>query len=194
MEFLLHNGSRSRNTRMLRASQPEHGGHKQYVLGSDHRLVRGRPLRLSEDMVKRHLKELVEKESKGLVYLTTLQLVPVDMATLQVIAEPVPVSPPPAPRLDSAKFDAPSGERMNPTYGESPPPAEFTMPVAAPTAALENNPLVVEKVEEVAVVEAPVEDSVEEPTEENTSPGAVEVVEKPVTSTQSYGGKRRGGR
>ena len=166
MDFLIHNGSRARSNRTLRATMPEHGGHKQYILDSDHRLVRGRPLQVTEEKLKAHFPELKEKEGKGLIYVTTLQGEPVDLETLKVFPLP-PESPLPRPSLDSANNDIPAGEPMG-VRGEAPPPAEFTMPVDAPQAAFENNPLVPE----------------DEELERLTAP----------TTPQTQTGKRKGGR
>jgi hypothetical protein len=170
MNFLIHNGSRATHNRTLRAQQPEHGGHKQYILDANHRLIRGRPLVVTEEKIKEHLSELKVKEGKGLLYVTTEQMIPVDLDTLQPSALPVPASPLPNPPLDSAKNDRLVGDPMLPNRGELPPPAEFTMPVGAPAAALENNPLV------------PAEGSDEE----------LEALTAPTQQAQT--GKRRGGR
>lgn len=150
MKYLIHNGTRSRTNRTLRATMPEHGGYKQYVLG--HRLVSGRPIPITEETLKDNLSELREKESFGLVYVTDLHFAPVDLTTLSV--GPLPAeSPLPNPPLDSAKNDIPAGMRVD-VRGDAPPPAEFTMPVGAPPAAFTYAPEVEEVPEKV--VEAPV--------------------------------------
>jgi hypothetical protein len=149
MKYLIHNGTRSRSNRTLRANMPEHGGYKQYVLG--HRLVTGRPIAVTEETLQANLSELREKESCGLVFVTDLHLAPVDLVTLSV--GPLPAeSPLPAPALDSAANDVPAGMKVE-VRGEAPPPAEFTMPVEAPSAAFSYSPAE----EEVSdkVVEAP---------------------------------------
>lgn len=174
MDFLIHNGSRSTKNRTLRASMPEHGGHKQYILGSDHRLVRGRPVQVTEEKLKEHLLELKEKEAKGLLYVTDLELVPIDLDTLKRTEVPVPESPRPNPRLDSAVFDKPSGEPMPMFRGDLPPPVDFTMPVAAPNAAFENNPLL--------------------PNKDDAAASEDEELERLTAPTAPPPGKRKGGR
>ena len=193
-DYLVHNGSRHVGNRTLRALQPEHGGHKQYVCGNSFRLLRGRAVALTEPQLQEHLVELREKAARGLVYLTAADGSPVDIDTLEVRA-PVPASPLPNPPLDSAANDKNAGHKMGSIRGEPAPPRTFVMPVAAPMAALENNPVapVVEVPEEVLEV-APV--AVDEPVAEPQVAVEETVVEAPVVkpSYQQYGGKRRGGR
>lgn len=153
MDFLIHNGSRARHNRTLRAQMAEHGGHKQYVLGNEQRLVRGRPVPVTEEKLKAHLAELLDKEARGLIYVTDLQQNVFDLKTMKVVAEVAPASPAPNPPLDSAAKDTPAGVPMG-QFREPPPPAEFTMPVDAPLAAVTDNPLVAEPV--VAEEEKPV--------------------------------------
>ena len=153
MDFLIHNGSRSRINRTLRANMAEHGGYKQYVLGNQHRLVSSRPISVSEAVLRAHLDELREKESRGLIFVTDLHLAPVDLTTLQVGELPAE-SPLPNPPLDSAANDPPAGMAVE-VRGESPPPAEFTMPVEAPHAAFANNPIVEDLTSEKVEIPAP---------------------------------------
>lgn len=138
MDFLVHNGSRAKANRTLRAKSPEHGGFKHYVFNNTQRLISARPLLITEEKLKQHLEELKEKQSKGLLYVTTPQLEVVDLETLSVVAAPAPEGPKPNPPLDSAANDKPVGWAVNSVPQEPPPPAEFTMPVDAPTAAIEN--------------------------------------------------------
>lgn len=175
MDFLIHNGSRARHNRNLRAQMAEHGGHKQYVLGNEFRLLRGRPVPVSEDKIKAHMTELLEKEARGLIYVTDLQMNMVDIRTLKVVAEVAPASPAPKPPLDSAANDAASGVPMG-QFNEPPPPKEFTMPVDPPMAALKNPDVEV-------IPETQEEKLVEEPT----------LAEKPVKQ-QHHNQGRRGGR
>jgi len=144
--YLVHNASRDRHNRTLRATQPVHGGHKQVVMG-DRRLLRNRPIVVSEEELKAHLHELQDKEKLGLVKVTTPNFQPVNLATLEV-GEIAAASPPVNKRLDSAANDRPGGQTHFGLPGEKPPPAEFTMPVAPPQAAVDQ-PLIPEPVEEV---------------------------------------------
>jgi len=180
MSYLVHNGSRSRTNRMLRAQQPEHGGHKQYVCGNAYRLLRGRPVSLQEADLRTHLEELREKEALGLLYVTLLDGRPFDLTTLTV-QEVTPESPKPMPPLDSEANDNNYASDSPMFRGELPPPKEYTMPVEAPTAALQGNPLVQEEsVEDVF-------SSLVGAVEESTAPTADAPVDTAVR-------KRRGGR
>lgn len=134
--FLVHNASRSRFNRTQRAQQPVHGGHKQYVL-EGRRLLRNRPLIISEAELDKHLEELKAKHAQGLVSVTTGDGRPFDLTTRKV-GELPPSSPPPNKRLDSAANDKPGGYVIPRFPGENVPPAEFTMPVDPPYAAMEN--------------------------------------------------------
>lgn len=147
MDFLVHNGSRTKTNRALRARSPEHGGFKHYVFNNTQRLISARPLLVTEEKLKQHLEELKEKQAKGLLYVTTPQYEVVDLDTLSIIAAPAPEGPKPNPPLDSAARDKQVGWALNSIPQEVPPPAEFVMPVNAPVAALEN------PIAEVAVVE-----------------------------------------
>lgn len=107
--YFIHNTSRSRHNRSVRAAAPQHGGHKQYI-GGEHRLVRGRPLVLSEDQLMKHLPELVEKQRHGLIDVKTPEGRSVDLATGETV--PGAVAPPPKlpNRLpDSIQRDKPAG-------------------------------------------------------------------------------------
>lgn len=150
MDYLVHSGKPLSGTRPIRPAQGTQDGHKQYICGSSIRLVPGRPVQLTEELVKANLEELRTKTREGLVHLTTLDRRLVDLETF-AIAAPVPASPLPKPPLDSAANDKPGGTLVNP-FQEPAPPKEFTMPVEAPAAALEDNPVV------ASVEETPVED------------------------------------
>ena len=137
MNYLIHNGSRGRHNRVVRAAQPAHGGHKQYVCKSALRLVRGRPLQVSEATLQEHLDEIREKESQGLLYVTTPQGFLVDLVTLTTVPL-APESPKPNPPLDSAANDPVGGAATALFVGEPPPPETFEMPVPPSVFALEN--------------------------------------------------------
>lgn len=105
-------------------------------------------------MLRKHLEELRLKSSQGLVFVTTEDGKPFDLQSFQA-GPVVPESPRPNPRLDSAANDKNSGVAVSSVRNEAPPPAEFEMPVEAPAAALEDNPLVVESSVEAPVAEVP---------------------------------------
>lgn len=190
MEYLVHNGSRSTATRMVRASQPRHGGHKQFVCGNDHRLVRGRPVALTEEKLQEHLEELRTKASKGLIYVTTRDGRPFDLADLKPL-EARRESPLPNPPLDSAARDINRGSDMTTRPGEPAIPKVFVMPVEPPAAAVDNNPVVATTIPAPpqVVEEVVTETSTEVPVE--ADPEVQAEAPAPVQSSKSqYGGKQ----
>ena len=103
-QFGIHNVSRSRHNRTLRAAGVARGL-KQYI-GGTHRLIRGQVLVLTAEQIELHLKELQEKEAAGLIEVRTL-----DGRKLSLnepgrpVAPAVPASPAPHPVLDSIAND-----------------------------------------------------------------------------------------
>jgi len=136
MNYQIHNGSRAIHNRSLRSQMPQHGGHKQYVCKAELRLIRGRPLEVSDLQLQEHLEELQEKQEQGLVYVTTVDGHMVDLLTMEV-SPSVPESPRPTPALDSAANDKAGGEVIPRFAGDLPPPKDFEMPVAPSAASLE---------------------------------------------------------
>ncbi len=149
MNYLVHNASRSIDTRAARLASPTHGGQKQFICGGSFRLIRGKPVTLTEEQFKQHLPELQEKATKGLLYVTTADLRKIDLTTLA--AEPIPPSPAaPHPPLDSVANDDPVAPEFVPQHRLDPPPeGEFVMPVPPPEAALNDNPIVAPEEEPV---------------------------------------------
>lgn len=184
MDYLIHNGSRARGNRTLRANMPVHGGHKQYVM-DDFRLVRSRPIQVTKEKLNSHLLELIEKEAQGLLYVTDMELAPVDLQTLNVVGPPLLVEAPIGEfKPDVVANDPPAGRRMSQYGNELPPPKDFEMPVAAPAAALENNPLVEDEVSVMENLEAEDEEAaLEEPV------GSAPKTQKP--QQQFYGKKNK---
>lgn len=103
-QYAIHNASRSVHSRTARAQGATHKGLKQHVLDTQKRLVRGRPLIISEEELKRNLPELKEKAAKGLIHVKTADGRHVDLETLE--AGPAPAAPPkPTPPLDTVARD-----------------------------------------------------------------------------------------
>lgn len=144
MHFQIHNGARDVQTRNTRAQNPTHKGLKQHIMNGSRRLVRGRPIVVTEEQLKQHLSELQQKAKDGILYVTTMDGKRVNIHHPKLVAEVAAAASNPRPNkpLDSADNDKPTGVPMNSLKGEAPPPAEFTMPVEPPVAAIENNPLV----------------------------------------------------
>jgi hypothetical protein len=92
---------------------------KQYVGKDQRRIVRGQPIRISEDVLKRDLEELRTKHANHIIEVRTLDGRLVDLTTLE--PGPSPVIPPrPNPRLDSLandrNFPLPEGYKFVPPY------------------------------------------------------------------------------
>lgn len=103
-QYAIHNASRSVHSRTARAQGASHRGLKQHVLDTQQRLVRGRPVLVSEEVLKRNLPELKEKAAKGLIHVKTTDGRHVNLDTLEAGPVPTP-SPKPNPPPDSVARD-----------------------------------------------------------------------------------------
>ena len=116
--YAIHSTSRAVTSRTTRAAQPSHKGLKQYVLPAQHRLIRGRPIGLSEEVLLANLAELRAKSDAGVIEVRTSSGLLVNLATLAV-APAVQEAPKRPPVLDTAANDKPAGEHK-PIYPEGP--------------------------------------------------------------------------
>lgn len=106
--LVVHNVVRGRHNRTLRAQSPKHHSLKQYV-GGTHRVLRGRPVVLSEADVRKYMNELKQKTKWGVFEVRTRDGRVVDLDTLAPTKE-LPVSPPLPHRVpDSIANDTPAG-------------------------------------------------------------------------------------
>lgn len=110
--YTIHSVVRGRGNRALRASMPVHHRFAQYIGKDQKRLIRSRPLVITEEMLMRDLQELKEKAKMGILEVKTGDGRVLDLETMQPTG-PVAVSPPlPNPPLDSAANDKPAGQNM----------------------------------------------------------------------------------
>lgn len=137
MHFQIHNGVRDPQTRTQRAQRPTHEGLVQYVMNG-RRLIRGRPIKVHEDELKKHIHELREKSSQGILYVTNLAGQEVNLWTGQLGKSVPPANWRPNIPQDDAAQDKATGVPMNVHAKEPAPPAEFSMPVPPPVAAIDN--------------------------------------------------------
>lgn len=137
MDYFIHNGARDVETRTLRARQSRHRGLKQYVLDSQRRLLRGRPLRITEEELQKNLTQLQAQEKEGILYITSLDGRVLDLQTMELLAPPPQAITTPNRMLDDAAREPVTGVPMA-SLGDEPPPAHFVMPVQPPLAALDN--------------------------------------------------------
>jgi hypothetical protein len=137
-QFKVHNGARDPETRTLRASNAQHRGLKLFIPIGQQRVLRGRPVIVTEAQIQEKLEEMRALQASGLIYVTTMDERVVDLFT--GAAAPVPAEPPrPNPPLDDARRDPAGGQEPLSAYNnEAPPPATFEMPVAPPMAAFDD--------------------------------------------------------
>src|SRR5271156_5153081 len=131
MEYVIHNVSRGRHNRRERAALPANPRMKQYVGHQQQRLVRGQPLIVSEEMVKKNLEEIRAKHVAHILELRTRDGRLVDLNTLEA-APRTPAEPKPHPLLDSVandkNFKMPEGFKFVPPYVGD----DATMPALVP--------------------------------------------------------------
>lgn len=113
--YKIHNLCRAVETRPLRAAATAKRAPKKLLLGGGLvRVVRGRPMPVTESVVRKLQPELLEKEKLGWLKVTTEGGLRVDITTLKAVEEALPEEPKPKPKLDSAADDSkyPVGESM----------------------------------------------------------------------------------
>lgn len=137
-QYKVHNGSRDPETRTLRASNANHRGLKLFIPIGQQRVIRGRPVVVTEQQLGENIKEMQALQDAGLIYVTTMDERVVDLHTGE--RAPRPGEPPaPKPPLDDAAKDNVGGQEPLSMYAqEAPPPNEFSMPVPPPLAAFED--------------------------------------------------------
>lgn len=105
MYYNVHNSTKDPALRTLRASRPTHDGHKQFITKAQIRLIRNRPVRLSEEQLLSNLAELKEKAAQGLLVVKTIDGRPVNLDTLTPGVKAVPADVRPNPPPDSVAND-----------------------------------------------------------------------------------------
>lgn len=169
--FLIYNTTRAKATRTQRALAPQHSKTTLLLGAGLLRIMRARPLPVTESVVRKLQAELITKEEAGLLYVATSAGLRVDLATLDVVERPKPVEPRPKKRLDSVANDANEG------VGIPIPPYEDAIaqvqPVEPPTVGLPELPDSNEPAEDevMSVLDELVEEKSDEPT-----PAPVEVL------------------
>ena len=109
MNFYVHSTVRSPRKRTLRAAQPIHHRRTQFILDTQQRLIIGRPLTISEEVLERNMAHLIDLESKGIIEVKTQDGRYVHLKDKKIHPAP-PVVPVFKERLDSAKEDPPKGK------------------------------------------------------------------------------------
>jgi hypothetical protein len=109
MVYHVHNTSRAQATRLQRYAAPAHRGMVQFLNGQ--RIVRGRPLALSEEGFLRNIEAIKKGVEEGWLEVRTPGGRVVDVATGEAV-KAAPTPPLPVVVLDSVKNDPPSGIPM----------------------------------------------------------------------------------
>ena len=107
--YVVHNTVRGRHNRTLRALAPVHHALRQN-LGGRYRVLRGRPLSLTEEQFLLHLEEIKAKAKLGAIEVRTSAGALVDLDTLQAVEQTFVVPPLPNFPLDSAENDKAAGQ------------------------------------------------------------------------------------
>lgn len=84
MDYMIHSTARSRHTRTARAGLPQNPRMKQYVGGDQRRLIRGQPILVTEEVLKKNLEELRAKQALHMLEVKTRDGRLVDLNTLEV--------------------------------------------------------------------------------------------------------------
>lgn len=162
--FQIHSTVRSVHTKHMRALSAERHRSSMLLGGGLLRVIRKRPTTVTRGMIVRLLPELMEREAKGMLMVTTQSGLRIDLATMKPIEGLPPVVPMPDPPMDSAandeNFIGGIGEGTPQFAGGLPPYADVPLPS-----------LLKEEKELAASLEEPV----------------VEEVPAPVTEQKSFG-------
>ncbi len=117
-KYLIHNTTRDVRTRTLRAEAPAHSNTVIFLAGGELRVLRKRPLSITESLFQRIHAELVQKEKHGQVKVTDLRGSRISLGTLEVVElTPTPAITTPNPKLDSAADDVNGGDKI-PLHGD----------------------------------------------------------------------------
>lgn len=117
--YAIHSTVRSRHNRTQRAGQPVHHRFKQHIGSGQRRLIRGRPLHLTEEEFTKHLDEIKAKAAAGILEVRTMDGRKLDLSTMRPVG-PAAAPPLPKPPLDSAADDRPWGQEVPPLPGDEP--------------------------------------------------------------------------
>jgi len=107
--FAVHSMVRSRFNRTQRAQAPQHARFKQHVGSEQRRLLRNRPMLITEEVLKRDRDELLEMQKTGILEVRTLDGRLLDLETLQIGPAAPAENPRSSPVLDSVANDIPTG-------------------------------------------------------------------------------------
>lgn len=160
--YKIHNLSRAIETRHLRAAATARRAPMKLLLGGGLvRVVRGRPTTVTESMIRRLHRELIEKEKNGWLKVTLPSGRRVDLNTLEPLEDTPVAAPLPHPPQDSAADDNkyPIGEAQPQYVGGAAATEKLPVPEVVSAGIPEGT-------SEETVAEETAEETVEEKTEE----------------------------
>ena len=183
-QYAIHSVVRSVKFRMHRAQLPAHLRKKHYIGTEQARLLPGRTLVVTEELLLKNLAELREKAAHHILEVRTMDGRVIDLETL-VVGPAAPAVVQPHPRLDSVAYDKQVGMYIPPYVGDDTAmpqilapgekPAlfkdaatDFTAPSSEPTTA----PVATSEEELEAAVAAAQAEAEEAQTEEEEAPSA----------------------
>lgn len=172
--FQIHSLVRRVETRHQRMLSAERHRFSMLLGGGLLRVIRRRPTTVTKGVIEKLLPELLEKEKRGMLMVTTLQGQRIDLGTLKAIEGLPPVAPMPEPPLDSVEND----ETFEEGVGEARPQMPGGLPM---TASVELPAVLQEKIEAVQ----------EEPVVTATAELPVPPPPPSVSETQTRRGRRR---
>lgn len=180
--YKVHSQVRGRTNRTVRAKGPSRHRFKQHILGGSRRLLRNRPVMITEALLVEFYEELKIKDMQGILSVHTMDGRRIDLSQMKAAKAPLP-APKPVGKLDSIADDKPAGlpletrpggipqgdpaqarsaERLEDEKKEEvetkpePPDGEGTSRAEAqPETEVKTNPFATEVLEEVAAEPAP---------------------------------------
>lgn len=163
----------------------------QYLFASRIRLLRDRPLRVTEGVLQENLTELLSKWKSGMLEVHTPDGRVVDLATLVPVRPQIPVMAPDFP-LDSIKNDKIGGQRQPIFPGGAVQVAQEEPGELLPIPGVMSKSSELETKEaESVLLETPVVDSAEEEEEDLPEEDEEVEAEKEVSDVVSTGGRHK---
>ena len=108
-EYAIHSTVRSRHNRVQRAQAAQHTRLKQYILPEQYRLVRGRPIPITEQELLKNREVLLGQQRDGVLEVRTIDGRLVDLETFKTLPAAPVQNTRPNPVLDSVANDIPTG-------------------------------------------------------------------------------------
>jgi hypothetical protein len=154
--YQIHSLVRKVETRHHRMLSAERHRFSMLLGGGLLRVIRRRPTTVTKGVIEKLLPELLEKEKRGMLMVTTLQGQRIDLTTLKAIEGLPPVAPMPEPPLDSAENDETFEEGVGEDRPQMPGGLPMTASVELPAVLQEQIEATPEEPVVTATVELPV--------------------------------------